>query len=118
MQDFKKLKVWQKAHQFTLEVYKMTLTFPREELFGITAQLRRASVSIAANIAEGCGRDGSLELKRFLHISLGSTVEVEYLLLLVKDLGFIPQTKYEQLALGVDELRKMLIGFVIKIKAA
>jgi four helix bundle protein len=115
MQDFKRLKVWQKAHQFTIELYKMTMHLPKDELYGITSQIRRASVSIPTNIAEGCGRDGSTELKRFLSISLGSTVEVEYLLLLTKDLQFIDEEQYQQLNAQVDEIRKMLIAFVNKI---
>lgn len=116
MQDFKKLKVWEKAHQFTLEIYKVTLIFPKDELYGLTSQIRRASVSIPTNIAEGCGREGELELKCFLQISSGSAIEVEYLLLLSSDLKFITQTQYEHLTSQVDEIRKMLISFIKKIQ--
>lgn len=76
MQDFKKLKVWQKAHTFTVNLYKLTKDFPAEEKYGLTNQIRRASVSIESNIAEGCGRNGNKEFSRFLYIAQGSAKEV------------------------------------------
>lgn len=82
MQDYKKLNVWQKAHLLAVDIYQATNSFPRNELFGITSQIRRASVSIPANIAEGCGRGSNAELSRFLEFSLGSANELEYQLLL------------------------------------
>jgi four helix bundle protein len=97
MRDFRKLKVWEKAHELTLEVYSATARFPREELYGLAAQLRRASASIPANIAEGCGRDGEAELRRFLRIGLGSANEVEYHLLLAKDLRFLREEEFSKL---------------------
>lgn len=78
MRDFRELKVWEKSHQLTLAIYKITAIFPREELYGLTIQIRRASASIPANIAEGCGRNGVAELARFLHIAMGSASELEY----------------------------------------
>jgi four helix bundle protein len=87
MRDFRQIKVWEKAHQLTLQVYKMTAHFPREELYGLMSQLRRACVSIPANIAEGFGRGGNVELARFLQIAMGSAYEVEYHALLAKDFG-------------------------------
>ena len=87
MQDFRDLKVWQKSHQLTLEVYRSTATFPREELYGLTSQIRRASSSIPANIAEGCGRNSPNELRRFLEIAMGAASELEYHLLLARDLN-------------------------------
>ena len=86
MRDFKRLKVWEKAHQLTVEVYGATKTFPREELYGLTSQIRRASTSVPTNIAEGCGRTGERELARFLQISMGSASELEYQFLLAYDL--------------------------------
>jgi len=98
MRDFRKRKVWEKAHELALDAYHVTASFPREELYGITAQLRRAAVSIPANIAEGCGREGEAELRRFLRIALGSANELEYHLLLAKDLRiFPPRTMSESL---------------------
>ncbi|MHB2017325.1 MAG: four helix bundle protein [Candidatus Xenobia bacterium] len=72
MRDFRSLKVWQKSHQLTLAVYSATKGFPKDELYGLTSQVRRAAASIAANIAEGCRRNGSAELARFCHIAMGS----------------------------------------------
>ncbi len=77
MKDFKQLRFWHKAHDFVLELYKATNTFPKEELYGLTSQIRRASVSIPSNIAEGCGRSGDAELARFCIIAMGSASEVE-----------------------------------------
>lgn len=97
MRDFRELKVWQKAHEATLDVYRATKDFPREEQFGLTAQVRRSAESIAANIAEGCGRDGDAEFARFLQIALGSASETEYHLLLAKDLGLLPVSEHERI---------------------
>lgn len=84
MRDFKKLNVWQKAHALTVHVYKATYDFPREELYGLTSQIRRASVSIPANIAEGCGRGSEADFCHFLQIAFGSASELEYHLFLPK----------------------------------
>lgn len=89
MPDFKKLDVWVDAHAFVLDIYRSTSTFPRTEQFGLTSQIRRAAVSIPANLAEGCGRDTQAELARFASIALGSANELEYLLILAYDLGYI-----------------------------
>src|ERR1700736_1391798 len=86
MQDFRKLSVWQRSHSFVLRVYKITRQFPAEERFGLIGQMRRAASSIPANIAEGCGRRGRTELRQFLHMSMGSASELEYFLLLARDL--------------------------------
>ena len=88
MPDFKRMDVWNTAHTLTLQIYSATATFPRHEEFGLTNQLRRAAVSISANVAEGCGRGGQRELARFLSIALGSATELEYLLILSADLGY------------------------------
>ena len=98
MKDFRELKVWQRAHELTLAVYQVTASFPREELYGLTAQMRRASSSIGANLAEGCGRDGGAELNRFCSIALGSASELQYFLLLAKDLHLLAGGDYDRLA--------------------
>lgn len=90
MRDFREIKVWHKAHGLTLDIYRSTAIFPREELYGLTSQLRRASSSIPANIAEGCGRGGNAELARFLQIGMGSASELEYHILLAHDLTYLP----------------------------
>jgi four helix bundle protein len=115
MRDFRQLKVWLKAHELTLAVYKATRDFPKEELYGLTSQIRRSCESIPANIAEGCGRSGSAELARFLNIALGSASELEYHLLLSRDLGLLDARIYESLAAGAVELKRMLTGFVQKL---
>ena len=108
MRDFKELIVWKKAHLLCLEVYKITNDYPNEEKFGLISQLRRASSSIPTNIAEGCGYQTQKEFGRFLRIASGSASEVEYQLLLSRDLKFVPQEKFEELTKEVIIIRKML----------
>jgi four helix bundle protein len=117
VKDFRELKVWQKAHQLTLAVYELTATFPREELYGLTAQLRRAGSSIAANLAEGCGRNGDAELARFCSIAMGSASELEYHLLLARDLKLIKPKDYEALNQQATELKRMLTALMQKLIA-
>jgi len=109
--------VWQKAHHLTLAVYQITAKFPREELYGLTSQLRRASSSIPANLAEGCGRNGNADLARFCSIALGSASELEYHLLLAKDLKLIKPQDYQELAPRATEVKRMLAGFIQRLKA-
>ena len=117
MRDFRQLAVWQKAHRLTLAVYKSTNTFPREELYGLTSQIRRAAASIPANIAEGCGRNGNAELARFLQIAMGSACELEYHLLLACDLTLLPQTEHEGLSGELTQVKRMLTAFIQHLKA-
>ena len=117
MRDFRNLKVWKKSHQMTLAVYKITTGFPKDELFELTSQIRRSSVSISANIAEGCGRDGEAELARFLYIAMGSASELEYHLLLSYDLDFLTEPEHDRLAKEVTEVKRMLTSFIQKLKA-
>lgn len=117
MKDFKNLTAWSGAHELTLEVYGVTKGFPRDEAFGLTSQLRRACTSIPANIAEGCGRNGDAELARFLTVASGSASEVEYHLLLARDLNYLSQDKYVNLNGEVNELKRMLTAFIQKLKA-
>ena len=110
MQDFRKLDVWRKAHALTLSVYAATSRFPRQEEYGLTSQLRRAASSIPANIAEGCGRGGSVELARFLQIALGSASELEYHLILAHDLHHLDEAAFNKLATDTSEVKRMLTG--------
>jgi four helix bundle protein len=117
LKDFKEQVVWQKSHRLTLDVYQATKAFPRDELYGLTSQIRRACSSIPANIAEGCGRDGDAELARFLQISMGSASELEYHLLLAHDLKFLSDPDYTRLNQEATELKQMLTKFIKKLKA-
>jgi len=117
VQDFKKLKVWEKAHQLTLSVYKATVRFPKEELYGLTSRIRRASASIPANIAEGCGRGGKAELARYLQVAMGSASEAEYHLLLARDLGFLHESQHNELESMATEVKRMLASLIAKVKS-
>jgi four helix bundle protein len=108
MEDFKNLKVWSKAHKLTLAVYQLTRMFPRDEIYGLTSQIRRASASIGANIAEGCGRRSDPELKRFVQIARGSANELEYHLLLAKDLRLLTPEEHSELEARILEVQRML----------
>ena len=112
MKDFRQLVVWQKAHVLALDVYRGTAKFPVEERFGLTSQVRRAAASVPANIAEGYGRSGDSELRRFLNISAGSACELEYHLLLVHDLTFLPSEASLPLNTQVQEVKRMLVTFI------
>ncbi len=116
MRDFRELRVWEKAHAFTLKIYKLSASFPEQERFGITAQVRRATASIPTNIAEGCGRESEKELARFMSIAAGSASEVEYQLLLASDLGYLDKDLYVQLNYDVNELKRMLNAFMQKLR--
>lgn len=115
MRDFKGLEVWRRSHILTLKIYELTRRFPKEELFGLTSQLRRATSSIPTNIAEGAGRGSDKDFARFIQIAIGSNSEVEYQLILTKDLGYIQQVDYDLLCNEVVEIRKMLISFIKKL---
>ena len=108
MRDFKKYDIWQLSHELTLEVYKITSTFPKEELFGISSQLRRATSSIPTNISEGCGRNSDKEFNQFLNIALGSALETEYLFILSKDLHYLNQEKFQDLELKINNIKSKI----------
>jgi four helix bundle protein len=108
--DFKKLEVWQVAHSVACEVYSATASFPKTEAYGLTSQIRRAASSIPANIAEGCGRRGDAEFSRFVRISLGSATELEYHLLLSRDVGLLDHVVHETLSEKVQRIQGMLAG--------
>ena len=117
VKDFHELKVWQKAHELTLTIYQITASFPREELYGWTNQLRRSCSSIPANLAEGCGRNGDAEFARFCSIALGSASELEYHLLLARDLNLLKGKNYQDLTQRTTELKRMLTALLQKLKA-
>ena len=116
MQDYTKLKVWSKAHELTLAVYAATRSFPADERYGLTSQLRRSTSSIGSNIAEGTGRGSNLEFKRFLHYAVGSTNEAKYQLLLARDLGYIEHAAHVQLDGLVVEIKRMLAALVARVR--
>lgn len=117
MGDYKKLAVWEKTHQLTLAIYKVTADFPKEELYGLVSQIRRAAASIPTNIVEGSGRGTDGELVRFLRIAMGSAQEVEYQLLLSYDLHFINESQYTELNTQIAEIQRMLSGLMRNLKA-
>lgn len=115
MKDYRTLKVWQKSHKLTLAIYKVTRSFPREELFGLTGQMRRSSSSIPQNIAEGCGRGSDADFARFLQISMGSASELDYEILLSYDLQYLDESNYKYLSKETIEVMKMLTSLIKKL---
>ena len=116
MQDFHQLKVWEKAHALTLDIHRITRDFPRAETFGLQSQMRRASVSVGANIAEGSGRSSRGEFGQFLSQALGSASELEYHVLIARDLGFIDVKAHERITAGVLEVKRMLTGLRRRVR--
>ena len=118
MRDFHKLVIWEKSHQLTLDIYKLTQQFPKEELFGLTSQIRRAISSIPTNIAEGCGRATNKDFAHFLQISIGSACEIEYQLLLAHDLNYITDEDYNRLNDEIVSVRKMIHKYQSELKSS
>lgn len=116
MRNYEDLQVWQKAHILTLEIYKNTRCFPVDERFGLTSQIRRASASIGANIAEGCGRRSDNEMARFVQIAMGSGAELSYHLRLAHDLQFLSKPSFEKLRSDLNEVMRMLSSLSQKCK--
>jgi four helix bundle protein len=110
MGDFKKLDVWQLAHKIVCDIYRETAGFPKTEAYGLTAQLRRSAASVPANLAEGCGRRGDAEFSRYVRISLGSATELEYHLLLSRDVGLLSSSSFDSLSAEVVRMQGMLAG--------
>ena len=117
MQDFRKLKVWEKSHQLALRVYTATASLPKSEVYGLTSQMRRAGASIPSNIAEGCGRDGNAELARFLHYAMGSASELEYHVILARDLKMLECKESTDLEDQVTEVKRMLASLIRRLRA-
>lgn len=115
MRDFKKYDVWKLGHEVVLKMYRLTNQFPKEEIYGLTSQMRRAAYSIPSNIAEGCGRESGAEFRRFLTISQGSASELEYFLILTKDLEYLNITDYERLDDEVNKTRRSINNLIKKL---
>ena len=111
-QDFKKLEVWKLAHQFTLDAYRLTSNFPKDERFGITQQIRRAAASIGANISEGAGKKSKKDFARALYFSFGSIKELEHFLLLAKDLNYIDICNFNAFNKQLESIGKMINKFI------
>ncbi|TAM94879.1 MAG: four helix bundle protein [Chitinophagaceae bacterium] len=116
MRNFQEIIAWQRSHQLTLKVYFHTNSFPNTETYGLVSQMRRAASSIPTNIAEGCGRNSDAEMKRFLIISTGSCSELEYQLILAKDLKYIPENLFKELQYEIILIRKMIFSFIKKLE--
>ncbi len=117
MRDFHSLKVWEKAHMLTLQVYRATKNFPDDERYGLTSQVRRSCTSIPINIAEGCGYDSRAELAHYLQISMGSSSELEYQLFLAHDLNYLSDDVFQELNRNLNEIRRMLNVYIHKIRS-
>ncbi len=118
VQDFRNLAVWQKAHQLTLAIYRATADFPKEELYGLTGQMRRSAASVPTNIAEGCGRDTQGDFLRFLNIAMGSASELHYQVILARDLEFMTATSADLLEKDVTEVKRMLAALIKTIRSS
>ncbi|MDX2109456.1 MAG: four helix bundle protein [Verrucomicrobiota bacterium] len=116
MKDFRKLAVWEKSHRLTMGIYRITQSFPKEENYGLTSQIRRASASIPTNIAEGCGRSTDVELARFCEIAMGSASEFEYQLFLASELTYTDPATYGMFEQDIVEIKRMLSALIIKLR--
>jgi four helix bundle protein len=116
MRDFKKYDIWKLSHVFTLKIYDVTKTYPKDEIYGLISQIRRASSSIPTNISEGCGRDSDAEFNRFLTIALGSASEAEYLTILSKDLNYIDENLFIILNEEINTIKRKIYSLKQKLK--
>jgi four helix bundle protein len=116
MRDFHSLVVWQKAHALALSVYRITKRFPDDERFGLVSQLRRSTASVPANLAEGCGRGSEQDFARFVQMAMGSATEVEYHIVLAKDLGYVEADDFEVLTESVQEVKRMLVSLLRSVR--
>ncbi len=117
MSDYKKLKVWEDAHKFTIDIYNITQKFPNNEQYGLTAQIRRSASSIPTNIVEGSGQLNNGNLIRFLGIAKGSAFETEYQLLLAKDLKYINEKDYDELNEKIQKIISMLTNLIKSLRS-
>ncbi|MGB8770434.1 MAG: four helix bundle protein [Candidatus Korobacteraceae bacterium] len=118
MRNYEDLEVWQKAHALTIKVYRVTDSFPRSEMFGLTSQVRRSASSIGANLAEGCGRWGDAELGRYVQIAMGSASELQNHMGLAKDLQFLSLAEYATILNKLTSIRQMLTAFLQRLRGA
>ncbi|MBA7569335.1 four helix bundle protein [Candidatus Atribacteria bacterium 1244-E10-H5-B2] len=116
MSDYKKLKVWEDAHKFTIDIYNITKKFPNNEQYGLVSQIRRSSSSIPTNIVEGCGQLNNGNLIRFLGIAKGLAFEVEYQLLLAKDLSYVTDAEYNTLVEKIKYIIRRLNNLIKSLK--
>src|SRR5262245_37755427 len=117
MRNYRDLEVWEKAHKLTLQLYRRSRDFPKEEFYGLTSQLRRSAMSVGANLAEGCGRQTTAELARFVRISMGSASELDYHLLLAADFGYLQSADYRELSQELTRIRKMLASLLSTLES-
>ncbi len=117
MKDFRQLQIWERSHQLTLRIYRITRQFPSEERYGLIAQMRRSGSSIPTNIAEGCGRNSEADFARFLDHSMGSASELEYQLILSHDLGYLPADQFAEISSELIEIKRMINAFLQKLRA-
>lgn len=115
MRNFQSLSIWQRSHLLALETYLITKKFPKEELFGLSSQMRRSASSVPTNIAEGCGHQSNAQLSKFLHIALGSISELHYQFILCKDLHYISEPLFNKLETETIEIRKMIFAYLNKL---
>ena len=116
MRKYRNLRVWQRADELAVDIYHVTRDFPREELYGITSQLRRAAVSVPTNISEGAGRESNPDYLRFLIIARGSLTETEYLVHLSRRLGYLSDVDWEQLNNAIEQIFRSLAGLINSIR--
>lgn len=116
MRDFKKYDVWKLSHELTLQVYEITHSFPKEEVYGLTSQIRRSAASTPTNISEGCGRDSDMEFNRFLTIASGSANETEYLIILAKDLAYLNNDLANTLIENINLIKRKIYQLKQKLK--
>lgn len=117
MQDYRKLDVWEKSHALTLAVYQHTKRFPKRERYGLSSQMRRCSASVPSNIAEGCGRNSNAQFYHFLEIAAGSASELDYQLLLARDLQYVSPDTYHRLSESLRSIRRMLTVLMQRVGA-
>lgn len=116
MRDFRKYEIWQLSHQLVIDVYKMCLNFPKEEIYGHTSQLKRAAASIPTNISEGCGRESDKEFNQYLNFALGSATETEYLFILSRDLNYIDDETYNEFNERINIIKSKIFKLKTKLK--
>ena len=118
MRDFRQLRVWDASHTLVLDIYALTKEFPKEELFSLTNQIRRSAYSIPSNIAEGCGRETNKDYARFLQIAMGSAYELDYQMLLSRDLGYVNISIYEDISAKIDSVKWQLAALLRRVREA
>lgn len=117
IRDFTDLLAWQEGHKLVLDIYRLTKKFPKEEIFGLVSQMRRAAVSVTSNIAEGFGRQGYKEKIQFFYVAQGSLIELKNQLLIARDIGYISTVDFTKISERADQTHKLLQGLITKSKS-